>query len=539
MSELAAKLLELLDAERPAETRRAAVLVVGEVGLRDAATAKAICASLEDADPAVRLEAIRAAGKLKVDAALPLLLERIKVGGVEAEQAALSAARLGARGTRALQELMPKVAPGLRRYIASALAAGGTASAETAAVAVLLDSDPGVVEAAVRSLIGQVPTLTAAHRRAWADHLLELLADRKRRLSAVSEAAVVRLLVALGDPRAEKVLWDRVLPPHPPEVRSAALQALGKWVAEPGKDQLKRLFACAADPDFRVAAPALVILKSQAVTPRTQADWLGLLQAPDVAVRHVAIAKLADRDMADVAAALVEQLGHPDRALREDALARLAKLKHGRAALTGALLEADTPDRAWSLARAQAPFAKDYDADWKKKVFDRAARLLEADDRRADALLFLLREADAAGLRDRLEERAAALRKKKDYEKALLYLRLLTRDPACSLATRLEHAACLLKTSSHDLAADARAADPALQQFAHLIQQDDGELLARLDKLKWLDPEDLYYVGFHFAEQEGRAKKFAGEVLRRVVKAGGRSKVATAARSKLRGAGLE
>ena len=37
-------------------------------------------------------------------------------------------------------------------------------------------------------------------------------------------AAVVRLLAALDDPRAGAALWDKVLPPNPPEVRAAALQ---------------------------------------------------------------------------------------------------------------------------------------------------------------------------------------------------------------------------------------------------------------------------------------------------------------------------
>ena len=129
--------------------RAATALVLGELGVRDADTAKALGDALEDTDPSVRLEVVRTVGKLRIEPALPRLLARIKEGGEEADAAAHAAAHLGAKGTRALQELMPKVSPGLRRYIASALAGGGTASATAAAAAVLLDKDPGVVEAAV------------------------------------------------------------------------------------------------------------------------------------------------------------------------------------------------------------------------------------------------------------------------------------------------------------------------------------------------------------------------------------------------------
>ncbi len=248
---------------------------------------------------------------------------------------------------------MPKVAPGLRRYIASALAAAGTASAETAAVAVLLDKDAGVVEAAVRSLIAGVPNLTPAHRQALVEQLLQLVHNKKEPLGATAAPAVLRLLAALDDPRVEQVLWERIVSPYPPEVRAAALQALGKWIATPGKEQLKRLFACAVDADFRLAAPALVLLKDLPVGERAAAEWLTLLQAADVAVRRLAMDKVGDRDTAEVADALLQQIDHPDRSLRDGALARLTQLKQGQKALTTALLEAESSEKAWLLARCR------------------------------------------------------------------------------------------------------------------------------------------------------------------------------------------
>jgi HEAT repeat protein len=535
----AGKLLRLLNDENSLEVRCAAAVVVGELGVRDAEVSRALCEQLAGGEAALRLQVIQAVGKLRVEAALPQLLERIKDGGEEAERAAQAAARLGAKGSRALQELMPKVAPGLRRYIAAALAGSDTSRADDDSLRVLLDSDPGVVEAAVHSLMSQIPNLPPARLATVTGQLLHLATDRKTPLSTHSQIAVVRLLGALTDPKAGAVLWDRITPTNPPEVRTAALQSLGKWVAAPNKDQLQRLFACASDRDFRVAAPALVILNRLPVQGRAVPEWLTLLEAPDVSARLMALEKVGDHDTKEVAAALMKQLGHPDRSLREGALARLAKLEHGREALTAALLEAETADRVWQLARAQAPFVKDYPAEWRDGVFRRACVWLEDGDRRADPLLFLLRETDAADLRDRLEQTALARRKKKDYAKALLYLRLLARDPALGFATRLELAACGLKVSAHDLAAEARANDPCLQQFSHLFQQDADELYGQLEKVKWLEPEDLYYLGFHLAEQDSRQKKLAAKILQLVVKRSPKSKTAQAAKSKLRSAALD
>ncbi len=532
------KLLQLIDSDQPADVRAAAALVLGEVGDKDAEVARTLCARLDDADAAVRAQVIAALGKLHVEKAVASLLDRVEKGGPESELAAQAVARMGSRGTKALQDLMHKVAPGLRRRIASALGAGGTSSAETAAVDALLDSDPGVVEAATRSLIAQVPSLTPAHRKALADHLLQLLGNKKSPLAPPSERAVVRLLAALDDPRVEKVLWDRVMPPHAPEMRATALQALGKWAESPSKEQMQRLLACATDADFRVGAPALLILQGLPIA-KASAQWLALFQAPDVAVRRFAVEKLGDRDAADVALALLEQLHHGDAGLYDQALARLSELKAGRKALVDALLEADNPDRAWRMARAQSAWAKELPAAARTQIYNLACKYLEAGDRRSDALLFLLREDDTAALHGKLAARALALRKKKDYQTAQAYFRCLMRDPACPVPLRLEAAGCALKSSAHDLSAEARTADHAIQQLGRLIPNYEREALPFLHKSKWLSPDDLFYVGFHFAEQNGAAKKFGGQVLHLVLKKAGRAKVAKDAKSKLRSEGLD
>ena len=64
-------------------------------------------------------------------------------------------------------------------------------------------------------------------------------------------------------------------------------------------------------------------------------------------------------------------------------------------------------------------------------------------------------------------------------------------------------------------------------------------MFKQLGKVKWLDPEDLYYLGFHFAEQGGYQRQFGADVLKLVLKRSPRSKVAQAAKSKLRSAGMD
>src|SRR5262249_7546949 len=153
----------------------------------------------------------------------------------------------------------------------------------------------------------------------------------------------------------------------------------------------------------------------------------------------------------------------------------------------------------WALARIHAPLAREMSAAQRSEFFDQACHYQDREDRRAEPFWFLLREADTEDLRQRVEEKALALRKKKNYGGAQAYLRLLTRDPACSQELRFEQAALNLKLSPKDLAAAARQGDPCLGQFERLWQNAAFDVVGHLGKAKWLDAEDLYYLGFHFA----------------------------------------
>jgi hypothetical protein len=534
------KILGLLAPGNDAEVRRAAVLVLGELGQRDASIHQAVLTALSDDDEEVRLRAIRAVGKLRIDKALPQLAERIKAGGTEAVQAAEVAARLGTKGSTLLHELMPRVAPGLRRYIAAALAGAGAAGGgDVHELEILLDRDPAVVAAAVQTLASAIPALDARRKQAIADELLELAGDGKTVRSPATEAGVIRLAGLLDDERVAPLLWDRVLPPHSHEARANALAALGKWVQSPSKEQRQRLFHCAVEGDFRIAAPALTILDKLPVSDKTIAEWLPLFRSPGLAGRRLALAKVGDRDRDDVAEALLGQLSHPDRAFRDEVLDRLSRSERGRKALAYRLGTAETSDAAWPLARVLARFAQVNPEAWADELFPRAAEYLEAGDRRADPLLFLLREGSAGGLRDRLEKRAAELLEEKAFDRAHLVYRALARDPAAGFPYRLGLATCGLKVSAKELSGEARAHDPCLGQFHELAGRDSEAVLAHLGKTTWLGAEELYYLGFHFVESGEEAMRlFGAAVLGVLLKRFPRNKLAAAATTKLKSAGL-
>jgi hypothetical protein len=531
------KIVRLLKPDQPAHVRAAAALVLGELGARDAEAAAEVAARLTDEDPEVRLRAVVAAGRMRIDKALPALLDKVAHGGAEASAAAEAAANLGTKGVKGLYELMHAVAPGVRRYIAAALTASAAPGADAVGVSVLLDKDPSVANAAAAAIIANIPTLKADRKTALAADVLALVTNKKRPLAPAAEWPVVRVLAVLREPSTADALWDFVVPPHPAEVRAAALQTVGGWIETPTKEQWKRLFHSAADADFRVAAPALMVLSRMPATAKMLGDWVGLLHAPDVAARRLGVEKVGGFDTPEVALGLMAQFNHHDRGVRDAARARLQHLKAGRKAIVAALTKVETAEDAWQFARVAAGFRDEIAASDRENLVALLSRHLEANDHRADALLFLLREADAAALQEALLGKAVALRKKKKYEAALAYLKVLARDPAIGFAIRLELAVCGLKVSAKDLDPHARDADPSLRNFDSLYQQDPALLRKDIEKAKFLDAEDLFYVGFHFAEQLGRPREFGIDLLKLVVKRWPKGEVGRSAKNKLKSVG--
>lgn len=529
------KILHLVAEGESTEVRLAALKVLGAVGTKDGKVAKTLLQTLEDSEESLRIAAIEAIGQLRIEEGLSSLESFARRGGIELESAVHAASQLGVKGANCMGRIMHEVSPSVRSRMAAVLAKSNTGNALVVTAQGLLDDDPKVVDNTARSLAMEVPSYSTPQRHALAKFLIESLSAKK--LAPKSEAALVRVLSALHEAKAEDLFWARILPPHANEVRAAALHALAGVPATTEK-RLQALVTCAGDRDFSVVAGALMLLKIAPVAAKHSKHWLQLLTAPDVATRRFAVEKLQGVENAEMAHAMLAQLRHPDRNLREETLRALLGHDAGRSAVLEEMLAVTELDRVWFLARALAPGGKELTPSQRTKILDHVVQFHDADDRRAGPLVFLLREIDPAWLRDQLEAKALERRKKKKYAEAIGYYRLLAQDPACSEETRFELAATGLKESTHDLAPEHRASDPSLNQFARLLQNPAFDLLGHVSKAKWLDVDDLFYVGFHFVEQTHRAKEFGRHLLEGVVKRSPKSDLAKQAKRKLKSEGL-
>ena len=246
-------------------------------------------------------------------------------------------------------KIMQEVSPSVRSRMAAVLAKSNTGHSLVVTAQGLLDADPKVIDNTARSLAMEVPAYTPPQRHALAKFLIEALSAK--RIAPKSEAALLRCYRRLqrseGGGPVPGPASCRLTRPRCGRRRCKQLRR----GAEPGTEKrLQALLTCAGERDFSIVAGALMMLKKVAVNAKNSKHWITLLDAPDVATRRFAVEKLQGVENAEVARAMLAQLRHPDRTLREETLKALVGYDAGRSAVLDELLDAAEVDRVWFLA---------------------------------------------------------------------------------------------------------------------------------------------------------------------------------------------
>ena len=179
------------------------------------------------------------------------------------------------------------------------------------------------------------------------------------------------------------------------------------------------------------------------------------------------------------------------------------------------------------IARAPALDAKVKKAAHKKLV-DVVVERLVGDGRNYEACLSVARAFDAEATAEALRELAAKLKKQKKEERAEHVLILLTNTGGATDDDKLKRAIAALSKSRLDARPEARARDEALKAFSEINGTVD--VVKALKRDKHVTDEQLFYLGFHFAEE---GDPLGGDLLREVIARGPRTKLGKAAKNKL------
>jgi HEAT repeat protein len=541
MNTVVQRLVALLKDPRP-ERRCAAAMVLGEVGGGEKSVLSALADGLKEENRVLRLYVLESLENLGAADVADRVVPLIEASDEEVRRKALGLLeRQGARIASALARELPSAPLARRRAIVSVLARNRS----PVSLQALLDTlrDPDVAEHTLVSLRAAMDEASAAEHRALLSRITAAVRGKAIRTDAFALSNVLRLLGYVGDAASVPLLMGFLQGKQPVAVRVAGIAALRRPLhgLKRADKVATRLLELAGHPDVHVSRAAIDTLRAVPQTDRAAGPLIKLCDSPNAEVRAFAAERLGTLDTEPAARHLVELMLRGEPVARDAAARSLSRLTSAVGPLLAELTSTDDAAGLRAVAMAVVPHARRVGPAARRKIADRAAKLLEKDaaDPRATALMDLLSTIDTPLFVKTVTERASRLKRATRMGEAAGLLRMLARGDGLDDEARYLIGTVGLAQGARELARAARSTDPFLSQFSALLSR-EFPLVARLKKDAALTPEHLYYLGFNFVESpEDDEREFGADVLRMVASRSPGSKVGKIAKNKLRLAGLE
>lgn len=348
--------------------------------------------------------------------------------------------------------------------------------------------------------------------------------------------ATIQLLSYVADQSCTPALLKIAASKAEPEVRGAAIEALRRVIKGKKTDPrvFKFLLDCVEDPKeaHAVVGPAIDALSNLEVPLPLEPRVRALIGSESAIARRWSIRALGDLDTAPAARALAKVVETGDPADREAALESARRTPSGRSELARLLGRSTDEDRARHVAQSLRSLGEELEQAARTILED---AVVEAGPGIAGIIIDLLKHVggkSAGRVQENLHEKALRLKKKGQYGDAIAILRSICHGPDADPEARYQLAVCELKASKKVIARGPNA-DPCLAAFNALSKVRDFPVLDRLKDEKEIEPEDLYYLGFSFAEGKDTSQAFGGDVLALLAETAPRSKLGKMAKNKL------
>ncbi len=527
-----------LTSEGTIERRCAALLVLGALQLQDDRVVETAGAALGQANVVLKDYALRYFEDTQPKTGIPLLLPLLDDADKDMQERVI---RLLSRfGQAAIRPLLQQAKTATRHWQLNAVRVLCAIQGKAAwkGLLQLLPQGDTDFNRTVCDLV--VATLRKMNEKEQEELYAEVESfagalDEKEQRPAVISA--IRLFGQCGRPQARRWLIGFVSADHHHTIRFHALVALlhclrGQTLQ---KGEFAKLLPLLEEPEFSDTVRLTVELLDAHPLPEEYQPFLSrLVESPHVAVQKFALRKMGEFDSPAVVRALVQQLGDPDAARRDAAARSLRKIPTARSALTKEFLTCDEARKAWAIAEILPAYEGKWRRDTLETIWDRLQTAVEADDRIQGAYLYFLKGVDADYAYAQLAAQGAQLTQKKHYREAIKFLSLLKELPTFQVEDKYRLALAQLKLHPHTIESLTRRHEPALELLTDVYRSSAFPLLETLKKEKALEPEDLFYLGFHFAEGGAEERDLGKDLLEFLATRYPRTNIGKSAKNKLK-----
>jgi hypothetical protein len=552
MSDLARVIALLTDPV--VEHRLAAATVLGALEVKEPKAVAALDKLLDGSSSERRaaLDAFARLGSHALKKVLPRVFAQLTFTDPHVREAAARALKAGAAGSNdATEEMVDAIktrrttaSDAEKRELDKILAELGGADAFKALLDGIVTADEKTARQLALAVRERIASADKRTRKSFASSSTKALAKATSTKGGApgvfphQEAALIKILGWCEDESSTSLLVEALSDAkrHGSVRQEAAIAlrfALKESAAE--ADVVEALLDAAGGDDLALARTAVDTLAGLTfgakALPKLRA--LALHRDPDRAM--FATRKLAADGSAPAVKVLVDVVLGGTREVSAAATEALKALPDVLAPCLHAITETHFADRALLLAEVVKPrLAPTWSGEKlpkgaAQKLVDATIARIEGDGRNYEAMLALARIAAPDKISEALRELAAKLKKQKKDERAAHVLILLTHSSGATDDDRVRLALLALKKSRLDPRPDNRARDEAIKLFEEIASNVD--VLAVLKKDKSITEEQLFYLGFHFAEE---GDPIGEQLLNEVVSRSPRSKIAKAAKNKLK-----
>lgn len=363
---------------------------------------------------------------------------------------------------------------------------------------------------------------------------------------------LLRLIGYLAKPQNQAVLLRYTAAEQPRPIRLAAIAGLRRIVAhgEAGgiEPVIEALIDLADGDDPQVAQAAIDTLHGARIPEALAKPFAALARSGNPAAQKLAMERLPAGGGASAVKALIEALAGADPTARDAAARGLAKAPEAVLPATRALLAATDEQ----IARRYAGIVRSHRGHVPDAAIDELAERAEKDMERhakgkatADQIVLervvaeLLADVAPARSVELQFDRARRLRKAGKVVEAFGSLKPLLRsradiDAAIDNDQRFLLARLALEVAGEGLIRTTRTDDPVFEQFARLAAK-GFPVAKRLAREADVSDEAIYALGFRLLESgEGAHEDLGAELLQGIIDERPRSKLAKAARNKLK-----
>jgi HEAT repeat protein len=536
------KIVKMIDDERM-ERRCAAVMVLGELRVKDAVVIDALGRCLADESPVLQLYALEALAGSKSPKVAQLVMPLLDHPDEEVKtQAAALLASQGSKAAAKLAKDLQSAPLGRRRTIVNILARNHDKTTHERLLALLPDAEIG--EYVLNSMRNEIDHMTPKEAEALRGHVAGLLKSKEWLADSTATARALRLIGYMREAKLVRTLLPFAVEKKPLPVRLAAIAALRRpLAAAKSTDEVVRtLLKYADDPDPTLARAAVDTLKGLKMPADATEQLMKLSEGRHSEARKLALEALGQTGGQKVIRNMVSHLRSSDPAAREAAARSLGRMEAATGPLLKELSAADGEvEYTRVICRLLRRHADQLKPAARRTVTEQTIEALEQGSPAVEPLLDLLAAVEPESYAEVLISRAMAHKRAKRHDQAFALLCRL--DEAGLLDDDGRYAAVVSGLSAlpskKELGRASRTTDPILRQLVELVGI-GYPAAAKLKREKSLTPEDLFFVGFNFSEsKDEEEKEFGGELLSRLATKSPRSKLGRSAKNKLKLMGLE